>query len=85
MARPFPGGRFRGQENQRVISVDPKSIDERINSREAHVQPIEKQQFDLLANSFQELFTLLEEYAPVWYTKQHHQRALRAQRLLQKL
>src|SRR5215472_12977328 len=31
---------------------------------------------------FLELFELLEEYAPVWYTEQHHQRALTACRIL---
>jgi hypothetical protein len=27
---------------------------------------------------FEELFTLLEDYAPVWYTQQHHDRAVAA-------
>ena len=26
----------------------------------------------------QELYILLEDYAPVWYTQEHHDRALRA-------
>ena len=26
----------------------------------------------------EELFVLLEDYAPVWYTEEHHDRALRA-------
>jgi len=32
--------------------------------------------------AFLELFLLLEEYAPVWYTEQHHNSALVAQRLI---
>jgi hypothetical protein len=41
-------------------------------------------QFKIVAEAFLELFELLEEYAPIWYTKQHHQRALTARRILQK-
>jgi len=39
-------------------------------------------QFEIVAEAFLELFELLEEYAPVWYTEQHHQRALTACRIL---
>ena len=49
--------------------MDPKSIDERV--RPAETQQPSKQHLDLVASSFQELFTFLEEYAPVWYTEQH--------------
>ena len=28
--------------------------------------------------ALQELYLLLEAYAPVWYTREHHDRALRA-------
>lgn len=31
---------------------------------------------------FRELFNLLEQYAPVWYTEEHHSRALAALRAL---
>ena len=31
---------------------------------------------------FRELFNLLEQYAPVWYTEEHHNRALAALRAL---
>ena len=31
-----------------------------------------------------EFFSLLEEYAPVWYTEQHHDRAVVALRVLDK-
>lgn len=30
------------------------------------------------AKVLEELFTLLEDYAPVWYTQEHHDRAVRA-------
>jgi hypothetical protein len=32
---------------------------------------------------FLELFKLLEQYAPVWYTEEHHNRAASALRVLQ--
>ena len=41
-------------------------------------------QFKIVAEAFLELFELLNEYAPIWYTKQHHHRALTARRVLQK-
>jgi hypothetical protein len=41
-------------------------------------------QFEIVAQAFLELFELLEEYAPIWYTEQYHQRALNARRILQK-
>jgi hypothetical protein len=41
-------------------------------------------QFEIVAEAFLESFELLEEYAPVWYTEQHHKRALTACRILHK-
>jgi len=41
-------------------------------------------QFKILAEAFLELFELLKEYAPIWYTEQNHHRALTAWRVLQK-
>jgi hypothetical protein len=38
----------------------------------------------LVADAFMELFELLEEYAPVWYTEKHHLRATAAKLVLQK-
>ena len=40
-------------------------------------------QFEIVAEAFLESFELLEEYAPIWYTEQHHERALDAWRILQ--
>jgi len=37
----------------------------------------------MVADAFVELFELLEEYAPVWYTEQYHRRALAAKVVLQ--
>ena len=41
-------------------------------------------QFTVVANAFQELLELLEEYSPVWYTEQHRNRALAARRVLER-
>src|SRR6516162_2449325 len=40
-------------------------------------------QFKTVAEAFVESFELLQEYAPIWYTEQHHKRALNARRTLQ--
>ena len=40
-------------------------------------------QFKIVAEAFLESFELLEEYAPIWYTEQHHKCALNAWRILQ--
>jgi hypothetical protein len=39
-------------------------------------------QFKIVADAFLESFELLEEYAPIWYTEQHHKHALNAARTL---
>lgn len=35
-------------------------------------------QLESIAEVFRELFNLLEQYAPVWYTEEHHKRAVGA-------
>jgi hypothetical protein len=40
------------------------------------------QQYEIVGRAFLELFELLEEYAPTWYTEQHHERAFSALRVL---
>lgn len=35
-----------------------------------------------VAEVFEQLFNLLEEYAPAWYTEEHHNRALAALRII---
>ena len=49
---------------------------------EAKKKPLDSQ-FKIVAEACLELFALLEEYAPIWYTEQHHKRALNAWRILQ--
>ena len=40
-------------------------------------------QFALFVEAFREMFNLLEEYAPTWYTEAHHNRAVDALRGLE--
>jgi len=40
-------------------------------------------QFGFFAEVFREMFNLLGEYAPLWYTEQHYSRAVAALRVLQ--
>jgi hypothetical protein len=42
-----------------------------------------KTQLSFVAEAFLELFKLLERYAPVWYTEEHHKQAAAALRALQ--
>jgi len=35
-------------------------------------------QFAFFEEAFREMFNLLEEYAPTWYTEEHHRRAVAA-------
>ena len=41
-------------------------------------------QFRIVAEAFSELFELLEQYAPTWYTEQHHNRGLTARLIVEK-
>jgi hypothetical protein len=55
--------------------------------RERAVPPSEKQESldrEVVAEAFLELFELLQEYAPAWFTGQHYNRALAARKILQK-
>ena len=38
----------------------------------------------LLTKAFTEIYELLEEYAPAWYTQEHHERVKAALSLLSK-
>ena len=40
-------------------------------------------QLESIAEVFRELFNLLEQYAPVWYTEEHHNLAVAALRVLE--
>ena len=41
-------------------------------------QPMPAKKAPHTATVLEELFVLLEDYAPAWYTKEHHDRAVRA-------
>ena len=58
---------------------DPE-FEERSGGR--HKKPSLEAQSVYVAEVFRELFNLLEQYAPVWYTEEHHNRALAALRAL---
>jgi len=51
----------------------------------SHRQPSDASpaQLESIAEAFRELFNLLEEYAPVWYTEEHHNKAVAALRVLE--
>jgi hypothetical protein len=58
-------------------------------SRERTLPPSEKQESldlrsEIVAEAFLQLFELLQEYAPVWFTEQHYNRALAAHQIIQK-
>jgi len=48
-----------------------------------HEKPALEAQSGYVEEVFRELFNLLEQYAPVWYTEGHHSRALAALRALE--
>ena len=49
-----------------------------------HEKPAALQaQFSSLVEVFREMFDLLGEYAPLWYTEEHHRRAVAALGALQ--
>ena len=46
-------------------------------------KPAPEAQSVCVGEAFRELFNLLEQYAPVWYTEDHHNRAVAALRVLE--
>ena len=48
-----------------------------------HKKPAPEEQSVCVGEAFRELFDLLEQYAPVWYTEDHHNRAVAALRVLE--
>lgn len=42
-------------------------------------------ELESIAEAFRELFDLLEQYAPVWYSEEHRYRAVAALGILEKL
>jgi hypothetical protein len=55
----------------------PRSLNEKAVPRSGCKKSLDSQ-FKIVAEAFLQSFELLEEYAPIWYTEQHHQRALSA-------
>jgi hypothetical protein len=58
-------------------------------SREKALPPRENQgvldlRSEIVAEAFLRLFELLQEYAPVWFTEQHYNRAIAAHQIIQK-
>jgi hypothetical protein len=66
-----------------MVPRSPRPPDEKGVPRSGGEKSLDSQ-FKIVAKAFLESFELLEEYAPIWYTKQHHKRALKALRILQK-
>ena len=66
----------RGEPKEREgSSMVPWAFDGKALPRSGGEKSLDSQ-FKIVAGTFLELFELLEEYAPIWYTDQHHQRAL---------
>jgi len=55
----------------------PRSLSEKAVPRSGRKKSLDPQ-LKIVAEAFLQSFELLEEYAPIWYTEQHHQRALTA-------
>ena len=50
-----------------------------VDSRSRHVKlPETERRVPTTREALEELFQLLEEYAPTWYTEEHHDRAVAA-------
>jgi hypothetical protein len=48
------------------------------SNRNVAPQPMQANKAPQATSVLEELFILLEDYAPVWYTQEHHDRAVRA-------
>ena len=64
--------------------MDPRRVDKPGPPPEGENDKLRDSEFEIVAQAFLELFELLQEYAPSWYTEQHHNRALAAYRILRK-
>lgn len=50
----------------------------KINAQRSDVSRLMKRRPGVSEKALEELFELLEEYAPVWYTEEHHNHAVNA-------
>src|SRR6516225_9685108 len=76
----LPSSQFRDAAGRSVTMSDPE-FEERSGGR--HKKPSLEAQSVYVAEVFRELFNLLEQYAPVWYTEEHHNRAVAALRVFE--
>ena len=60
----------------------PRPFEEKALPRSGGEKSLDSQ-FKIVAEAFLESFELLVVYAPIWYTEEHHKRALNAWRILQ--
>lgn len=77
---PNPGPRKKRREKQHT---DQGRVDEPGPPKDTN-RKLSDLEFEIVAQAFLEVFELLQEYPPAWYTEQHHNRALAAHRILQK-
>jgi hypothetical protein len=75
-----PGYKWEGSE--KVILNRTEQSDVYSLAQPPEDAPEMKRQLIRAAEALAELYGLLEEYAPSWYTQQHHQRAESALRQL---
>ena len=71
--------RAQSRRGKNVSPLPPVDVQSARTSRE---RGFERREVIEARNSLIELFDLLEEYAPMWYTAAHHERALAAIRAL---
>jgi hypothetical protein len=58
--------------------VDVGRLDQTNSKNGKHTPPLQEQRTASPRAVLEELFLLLEDYAPVWYTQEHHDRAVAA-------
>jgi len=63
--------------------MNQNQVDEPEHSQGEQEESLNRK-FKIVAEAFSELFELLEQYAPTWYTEQHHDRALAAHSVVEK-
>ena len=57
------------------MKVEQLDLADSLNSNRRHPEP---QRVPTTRQVLEELFELLEDYAPTWYTEEHHNRAVAA-------
>jgi hypothetical protein len=80
--KPVSSAQLAPTESGRSFVVNLQPLEER-NFPDTEKLLSQKPQSAVVISAFLELFELLEEYAPVWYTEELHGRAAAAVRILQ--